>query len=267
MNAYEAKQEARRERLERRADKLRGVAAREFDKADLREEKSGIPFGQPILVGHHSEKRHRNAIKRADAAMGRAVAATEAAGKAAARAAAVGTGGISSDDPDAIDKLREKLATLEARQNRMRHINKVHAAFKKNPEAPRTKTLMGELTAEERRIVETYEPPYSWEKHPFAPYQLSNNNANIKRVRDRIATLERAAEREHKEVTHGNIKLVQNVEENRVQLIFPGKPDRETRTKLKRAGFRWAPSAGAWQRHLNNAGIWAAEQVVKELNA
>lgn len=26
---------------------------------------AGIPLGQPILVGHHSERRHRNALARA----------------------------------------------------------------------------------------------------------------------------------------------------------------------------------------------------------
>jgi len=33
----------------------------------------GIPFGQPILIGHHSEKRHRRDIERAQAAADRAV--------------------------------------------------------------------------------------------------------------------------------------------------------------------------------------------------
>jgi len=32
-----------------------------------------IPLGQPILVGHHSEKRHRRTLEKADAAMSRAV--------------------------------------------------------------------------------------------------------------------------------------------------------------------------------------------------
>lgn len=36
-----------------------------------------IPSGQPIQLGHHSERRHRNTIKRADAAMQRAVSETE----------------------------------------------------------------------------------------------------------------------------------------------------------------------------------------------
>ena len=60
----------RRERLERKAEKRHewavsrtGKASAEWEKGDLREEKSGIPFGQPILVGHHSEGMHRGAIK------------------------------------------------------------------------------------------------------------------------------------------------------------------------------------------------------------
>lgn len=38
---------------------------------------------------------------------------------------------------------------------------------------------------------------------------------------------------------------------NRLRIYYPDKPDAETRTRLKRAGFRWAPSVGAWQNYLN----------------
>lgn len=34
---------------------------------------SGIPFGQPILVGHHSESRHRAALKRQDTRMRKSI--------------------------------------------------------------------------------------------------------------------------------------------------------------------------------------------------
>ena len=35
-----------------------------------------------------------------------------------------------------------------------------------------------------------------------------------------------------------------NQEENRVQILFDGKPDADIRSELKHAGFRWAPSQG-----------------------
>lgn len=49
-----------------------------------------IPPGQPILVGHHSERRHRRDLSRADRALQRAAASEQAASAAhtAARAAA-----------------------------------------------------------------------------------------------------------------------------------------------------------------------------------
>lgn len=34
---------------------------------------------------------------------------------------------------------------------------------------------------------------------------------------------------------------------------------------LKSRGFRWSPSEGAWQRLLNNAGIYAARYVVQSI--
>ena len=54
-----------------------------------------------------------------------------------------------------------------------------------------------------------------------------------------------------------------NREENRVQIIFDGKPDADVRAALKQNGFRWAPSQGAWQRMLNQNGICAARQVTE----
>ena len=54
-----------------------------------------------------------------------------------------------------------------------------------------------------------------------------------------------------------------NCEENRVQIIFDGKPDAEARAALKQSGFHWAPSQGAWQRMLNQNGIYAAKQVTE----
>jgi len=79
----------------------------------------------------------------------------------------------------------------------------------------------------------------------------------MRRIKERIAHLEKL---EHAETAEENlpqdVKLVVNVEANRLQILFPGKPDEKIRSELKGRGFRWAPSEGAWQRHLT--GVSAA---------
>lgn len=54
-----------------RADRLRGRAAAKSAESTSRFNRAmgalaPIPPGQPILVGHHSERKHRNAIERSD---------------------------------------------------------------------------------------------------------------------------------------------------------------------------------------------------------
>ena len=108
MQNYEERQQARKERYEKRAEQLREEAKRLHGQAH--EMASAIPFGQPILVGHHSEGRDRRYRERIHNTFGRSFAAQEKAEYYERKAESVGRSGISSDDPDAIKKLRSKLA-------------------------------------------------------------------------------------------------------------------------------------------------------------
>lgn len=70
--------EAVAEKATAKAERLEGWADSNARKADERQQRSrdataGIPFGQPILVVHHSAKRHRNALKRSRNNMDKAV--------------------------------------------------------------------------------------------------------------------------------------------------------------------------------------------------
>ena len=58
MNHFEEKRAARIQRLIERANKKEAESNFRFEKAHNMA--SVIPFGQPILVGHHSERRDRN---------------------------------------------------------------------------------------------------------------------------------------------------------------------------------------------------------------
>lgn len=277
MNDYEARQEARRQRLEAAAERAEKRAVAAYRSADLREEVSGIPFGQPVLVGHHSERRHRKALERADNAMRRSIDESKRAADLRAKADGVGRAGISSDDPEAVAKLREKLAKLEDKQAMMRNANKVLRRHLKRapelrergPDCAAFATYFADLkavspAATAASAAEFLKPDFCG-RIGFPSYALSNNNANMKRIKDRIANLERAAERETTERVEKGVRIVENAEENRLQLFFDGKPSAEIRTELKSAGFRWARYCGAWQRQLGNGARWAAERVISKI--
>lgn len=256
-NAWEEKQAAKKARLERAAERASREAEDHFGRASRIVD--GIPLGQPILIGHHSEKRHRRDLERMRSSMDAGVAAQRRAEDYERRADSVGRGGISSDDPDAILKLEAELKEVEDRQALMKRVNAAHKRFLKDPAS-----LDGEDFPEAvKQRIRTYKPAYSWEPHPFAPFQLTNNSANARRIRLRIAELQkRARTPAAPERTVNGVRVVDNVEANRLQLFFPGKPDAETRAKLKRHGFRFTPSIGAWQTHRSNRARWAASTVL-----
>ncbi len=73
-----------------------------------REMIDAIPMGQPILVGHHSEKSDRRYRQRAWDKMEKSWELSKKADYYADKAGSVGTGGISADDANAIAKLAQK---------------------------------------------------------------------------------------------------------------------------------------------------------------
>lgn len=257
MTPYEAKQQARRERLEAAAARAERISQTAHTRA--RELLAPIPLGQPILTGHHSERGHRRTLARADAATRRGVQAAALAARLRDRAAAVGTAGVSSDDPEAPDKLRERIAALERRQAGMKAVN---AAIRQGGTADEQVARLVALGLSDATARKALQPDYAG-RIGVAAYALSNNAANIRRLKARLAELERTAGDTTTEEVVGAVRIVDHVEANRVQVIFPGKPAAEVRAALKGAGFRWTPSEHAWQRQRSNAARYHAKQVAE----
>lgn len=168
----------------------------------------------------------------------------------------VGTGGISSDDPQAVEKLEAKLATLEKHQEMMKAAN---AAIRmKDPAKGDAK--LAELGYTPEDIAKLREPDFCG-RIGYPAYALQNNNANIRRIRGRIAELKKRTESTPEGWEFDGGRVVVNTTENRLQVIFDGKPDADVRTELKGEGFRWAPSQGAWQRQLTDNAMRAARRL------
>nr|DAF04424.1 MAG TPA: protein of unknown function (DUF3560) [Caudoviricetes sp.] len=171
----------------------------------------------------------------------------------------VGTGGISGDDPNALNKLRAKLESLERLQNRMKAAN---SAIRMKDQA-KGDAKLAEMGYSPSDIKELRSPDFCG-RIGYPSYQLSNNNANIRRIRDRIEELEKRQDSPAPEGwKFGGGKVVINAELNRLQIVLDDCPDADTKQALKSHGFRWAPSQGAWQRQLTDNAIHAAKAITR----
>lgn len=267
---FSERQERKKERLQERAKKAQRESDQAFEATD-RIAKS-IPLGQPIHVGHHSERGHRADLKRIERGMRKAIDKGREAEELQRRSEAVGTGGISSDDPEAVAKLGEKLDLLLQKQDFMKRLNAAwRTAGKPEPYAPEATWEQVQKDAEVdgdalQQVRRDMARRWAWQPGaPFPAYALSNLSAEIRRVRMRIGDLQSSTERPAVAQDVGPCEVIENVAENRIQLVFPGKPPDATRALLKARGFRWSPQAGAWQRLLNDAGRLAARLVVDQL--
>lgn len=181
-----------------------------------------------------------------------------------------GTNIIKAGDKDAIEQLQKKLERAEALQKEMKACNayyrkhKTLAGYKKYGEDEYT-------TQEAEEIDEAIKN--SFYGVPFAPYQLSNNNAKIRNIKARIKQIESIKEQAQSnengedDILQGlPFKVIENGEIMRLQIFFDDKPDADTRSVLKKNGFRFAPSQGnAWQRQLNENSKHSLNIVIKQL--
>ena len=250
LNWYEQKQEDRKAYYLEKAQKAKQESTGYYKASN--DAVAHIPPGQPILLYHHSERSHRNALKRCHRNMDKFVEAQKKSEYYLGKAAGVGNRGVSSDDPDAIIKLQQQLDHAHALQEKMKAANKlVRKEDRKG---------LAEMGYSQREIKGLFTPDFC-NRLGYADYQLKNNNANIRRIKARIQELEKAAELETQEFVYEGLTIVHNVEENRVQLFFDLIPSKEIRQLLKSHGFRWSKSNRAWQRQLNNSGIFEANWI------
>ena len=165
-----------------------------------------------------------------------------------------GMGGISADDPDAVKKLNAKLEKLTKAQETMKAVN---AYYRKN------KTLDGcpEL---DRKTIEKLKARMEIrgiQDKPYPSWALSNNSAEIRRIKTRIQSLSVNKETLYTGWDFAGGRAEINIKDNRLQLFFDEKPDSKIRDELKANGFRWSPKASAWQRQLNSNAMYAADSI------
>lgn len=238
----------RRERMEARLERRRQWAAGRAAKSEsafaaAHRAVEGIPFGQPILVGHHSEKHHRAAVDRMarnmDAGCESAAMAKHHSSKAFGLKAQL-EGSIFSDDPDAIEALEAKISGLEESAARANAINKAWRKHKGNAaELLAAWTALGvsealcvQLAANARE--------FSWLERT-GPMSATGTRAEIRRCKQRIEDVKRRQERAAAAEAAGGCAIEGA---DYVTVTFPEFPGRSITEALRGAGFHF--SGGSW---------------------
>ncbi|WP_063898378.1 DUF3560 domain-containing protein [Burkholderia stagnalis] len=265
MNKFQQRQHDRRARLEARASNARTASQIVYTAA--KQMASVIPGGQPVLASHHSESRDRNYRNRIHKTFGKSFALADQADELDRRAAAVGKGGISSDDPDAVAKLRAQLTELEDRHDRMKRTN---ALVRRDD-----RVGLARMGYKPDTIDKLFAPDHAG-RIGFASYEITNSSANIRRIRDRIAQLEKIAARSSVEHQGQGYLYREDIEDNRVAFIFDAKPAKDLRELLRRNGFLFSPirspdGTSAYVRKLTPTAIstatWLRPQIDQLLAA
>lgn len=104
-----------------------------------------------------------------------------------------------------------------------------------------------------------------WWGAGYAPFELSLNLAKIKRLQDKIQSMETKAEKSNTEKDFDLFVVRWNYDIDRLQLLFEGKPEKETIALLKSKAFKWSPNNQAWQRQLTKNAENATAEILKTL--
>lgn len=150
---------------------------------------------------------------------------------------------FASDDPYVVEKLTAKLDYLVEQQEKMKQAN---ALYRKDTKAGISK-------------------PSALPCYPS--YALSNGNAQIRAVRERIEQLQKhKTEQKIQGFSFDGGTVEANYEADRLQIFFDEIPSKETRESLGSRGFHFSRRNGnAWQRQLTRNALSAARDVLKGL--
>lgn len=256
-NTYEEKRQARIERFLEMADSMKEASNQVYSKA--KDMAGMIPFGQPILIGHHSEGRDRRYRARIERMFGSAFELQNKAEYYREKAlSAQSNDAISSDDPEAIEKIKAKIARILDSNEKAKLANRAikKAVTEQDFIDAYMITGMSIEKAEKHREFVNRCPMYS---------TFGTNTAEVRRLKKRLEHLEKLKTLSRKEFIINGVKVIDNPEENRIQIEFDGKPDNKTISKLRLAGFKWTPSKGLWQAYRKQWNFNQARVILNEM--
>lgn len=239
----------RRERLEAKLEKREEWAGKAAARSEQRfgaasQIADQIPFGQPILVGHHSERHARRDAERIHNNMDKGCEEAKLADHHRAKASGLAAQldrSVFSDDEDAIAQLEERAAASEKEAEKINAINKAWRKSKGDVAALVASGVVSEKLA--AKIVETMRLcPYL-----KTPLSATSDRASARRDRERVEEIKRRQARTAEAEAAGGVVVKIGKDTcggEYATVTFAERPDYSVITALKAANFFW--SGGSW---------------------
>lgn len=178
---------------------------------------------------------------------------------------------IQIDDPNACDKIQNKISGLEKQREDMKAINKLIRAYFKNGSSEISSEnleefknkLRTEFNLDENEIVYLLKPNYSGKITGFARWELQNLGANIKRYKKRIGEVEKTNSVSIDHEFSNGIKVTIS-DDQKICIYFGFKPSEEIRNLLKEKSFKFSRNRNnAWVRKFTLNAAFSYEHYIK----
>lgn len=240
----------RRERLESKLD-------RRLDWAKKRQSKSdALIAGHERFRGDHAFNfqpghipQRARVIAQEDRAFEHRQVARHHESKAAGLSAQLATS-IYSDDEDAVERLREKVAALEAERERIKAYNKSCRVAAKEGRQLGNLSLLCPSWRERLETIARTRPQHLEKGGRVPAYALTNLGGNISRAKERLTEIERRTKRREEAEAAGGVIIHRAPDGDYCSVTFAEKPERSILDSLRAAGFFW--SGGRWNGHSDS---------------
>lgn len=270
-SAYDQRQADKKARLEARAATVRAEGEAQADEA--RTFFAGIQ-GQPMLPGHHSYRTDRNRRRKNGEKWDRGIAKQKDADELDRRAKAVGSAGVASDDPEAVRKLREKLAWIDSQRAKIKKVNGIVRKFAPkqrpgddyDPEA--LTAALQDAGIDDALIREVLKRDFTG-RVGIEQWVLENKTKEARRITKRIEELEAL-----NEATSGDVEwsgpdweMWVDTTAGRIFLEIEGRLTRDSFADIRRAGgFNWSRKERRYVRKVTANALRSAESLVARID-
>lgn len=158
-----------------------------------------------------------------------------------------------------LEVLKKKLADAEKNQEYMKLANAI--LRKKTTKEEKIKEIMEKTGLSEATVSQVFKAN-CYGDIGFERFELTNNNANIRRMQERVKELEKKEATPSEDIPFEGGTIADNADLDRVQINFNTKPNEAMIAKLKGEGWRWSPSNSAWQRKRTDMALRSARRLV-----